>query len=421
MAATWSTLLDILKEDYQPALQEQLNQEFMILAQIEQNTTQFEGRRAIHAIHVTRNSGIGNRGDGGTLPTAGNQGYKQVKIPVRRVYGVGKVSRSLMKAMKSDRGSFTRALTSEMDGIKKDAARDVNRQIWGTSDGVIAATGVTSSSTTVQLASTTTDTQILQLYADGGMYVDIGTVAAPTDVASNRQVTGYSLANKTITISGAAVTTDADDRVFRTGNGGATDDSGDEDDGQYELTGLQTIVATGDTLHTLDGSSVAAWNSYVDSNSGTNRNWSESAAVSVQQNVEKRSGEMVDLIVSGDGVWRAVNAFYSQRNRTLDPVELKGGYFGVRFGAAGEMRRPGQSPKAMVWERDCPENRQFFLNTKKLVQHQLTDWEFVDEDGSVLSRSATTDDFEFRLASYRELGCTQRNAHGVYEDLNQAS
>lgn len=420
MSATWANLLDVLKEDYQPALREQLNQEFFILAQIEKNTTQFEGRRAVHAIHVSRNSGIGNRGDGGTLPTAGNQGYKQVKIPVRRIYGVAKVSRSLMKAMRSDRGSFTRALTSEMDGLKKDASRDVNRQIWGTSDGVIAACGTTSNSTTVTLASTTTETQILQLYADGGMVVDIGTVASPTAVDSALTVSGYDLTNKTITVS-TAVTTTSSHRIFRAGNGGASDDSGDEDDGQLELTGLQDIVDATSVLHTLNPATVPAWASYENGNSGTNRNWTESAAVSVAQNVEKRSGKQVDLVVSGDGVWRAVNAFYAQRNRTLDPVELKGGYFGVRFGAAGEMRRPGQQPKALAWERDAPENRQFFLSTEALVEHRLTDWEFVDEDGAVLSRSGTTDDFELRLASYRELGCTQRNAHGVYEDLNQSA
>ena len=420
MAATYANLLDVLKEDYQPALREQLNQEFFILAQVEKNTTQFEGRRAVHAIHVTRNSGIGNRGDGGTLPSAGNQGYKQVKIPVRRIYGVGKVSRSLMKAMKSDRGSFVRALTSEMDGLKRDAARDVNRQIWGTSDGVIAACGATSASTTLQLATTTTETQILQAFADGGMKIDVGTVASPTSEYTGLTVSGYDLTNKTITVS-SAVTTTTSHRIFRTGNGGASDDSGDEDDGQLELTGLQDIVDDTSVLHTLDPASVLSWASYESGNSGTNRNWTESGAVSVAQNVEKRSGKQVDLIVSGDGVWRAVQAFYAQRNRTLDPVEMKGGYFGVRFGAAGEMRRPNQSPKAMAWERDCPENRQFFLSSECLVEHRLTDWEFVDEDGDVLSRSATTDDFEFRLASYRELGCTQRNAHGVYEDLNQAS
>jgi hypothetical protein len=423
VSADWTTLNAILKEDYQPVVRDQINQQFLLFQQIDKNTPSsgagFEGKRAVHAIHTTRNSGVGNRGQGGTLPAAGNQGYTQVKIPTRRVYGVGKVDRALIKAMRSNKGSFLRALASEMDGIKKDTIRDVNRQLWGTSNGVIAACGTTSNATTVVLAATTTETQILQLFADGGMRVDIGTVANPTLRASNRAVTGYSLTNKTITISGAGVTTDADDRVFRHGNGGASDDSGEVTDGQYELTGLQSIVAASGVLHTVDPATVPSWASYVDSNGGTLRNWSETGAVKVCQTVEKRSGENVELGISGDGVWRAIAAFYANQRRQLDTVELKGGYSGLRFSAAGEMTRPGQNPKALLWERDCPENRQFWLTPNALVKHELSDFEFVDEDGNVLDR-ADTDDFEFRLAGYIELGCVQRNAHGLYSDLNQS-
>jgi len=419
MSATFANVQAALKEDYQPVLRDQINQQFFLFQQIEKNTTKFEGRRAIHAIHTTRNSGVGNRGTGGTLPTAGNQGYSQVKIPTRRVYGVGKIERSLMKAMASNKGSFTRGLSSEMDGVRKDTIRDVNRQYWGTSDGVIAACDTTSASTTVQLASTTTETQILQLFADGGMTVDIGTVASPTAVDSALTVSDYDLTNKTITVS-SAVTTTSSHRIFRSGNGGATDDSGDEDDGQLELTGLQTIVDDTAVLHTLDPASVITWASYVNDNSGTNRAWSETEAVKVCQTVEKRSGEFVDIGISGDGVWRAIAAWYASQRRQLDTVELKGGYSGVKFSASGEMLRPGQKPKAMVWERDCPENKQFWLSTNCLVKHELSDFEFVDDDGNVLDRSGTTDDFEFRLAAYIELGCVQRNAHGLYGDITAA-
>jgi hypothetical protein len=112
-------------------------------------------------------------------------------------------------------------------------------------------------------------------------------------------------------------------------------------------------------------------------------------------------------------------AFYANQRRQLDTVELQGGYGGLRFSAAGEMQRPGQKPKALVWERDCPENKQFMLSSKALIKHELSDFEFVNEDGNVLDRSST-DDFEFRLAGYFELGCTQRNAHGLYDDLTAA-
>jgi hypothetical protein len=414
----------VLKEDYQPVVQEQLKQAFLILAQIEKNTRDFEGLRALHAIHVGRNSGVGARGSGAVLPTAGNQSYAQVKIPTRRMYGAGKIDRALMNAMKSNRGSFFRGLAKEMDGLVNDVKRDVNRQIWGTSDGIIAATTTTSNSTTVNLASTATETQVLQIYADGGGLIDIGTAGDPDAVATARLVTGYSIATPgsyTITISGAAVTTTGSHRIYRSGAGGASDNTGVVDDGQYELTGIQEIVDDSGILHTVDPSTYSVWAATVDSNSGTNRAWSESTLVKLIQNIERKSGRNVDLLASGPGVWRSIMAFYAGQRRQLDKVELKGGFGGLRFSAAGEMMTPGSKDKALVFEFDCPENRQYALSTEALILHELSDFEFVDDDGDVLSRSTDgTDSFDFYLAGYKELGCVQRNAHGVIEDLNQS-
>ena len=49
MALTLTTADSALKEDYQPAIREQLNNEIMMLAQIESSSTDVEGRRAVFA------------------------------------------------------------------------------------------------------------------------------------------------------------------------------------------------------------------------------------------------------------------------------------------------------------------------------------------------------------------------------------
>ena len=67
MALTLTTADSALKEDYQPAIREQLNNEIMMLAQIESNSTDVEGRRAVLSLHVSRNSGVGPRAEGGTF------------------------------------------------------------------------------------------------------------------------------------------------------------------------------------------------------------------------------------------------------------------------------------------------------------------------------------------------------------------
>src|SRR5581483_11617010 len=135
-----------------------LNNTILLLSLIEKNSTDIEGRRAVLSLHVQRNSGVGARAEGGTLPTAGNQTYAQERVPLRFNYARITLTGPIMRAMKSDKGSFVRALESETKGATNDLKRDFNRQLWGTSDGVIIATSTTTSSTTVNLASTVTTT-----------------------------------------------------------------------------------------------------------------------------------------------------------------------------------------------------------------------------------------------------------------------
>src|SRR4051812_170585 len=105
MAGTTLTTADAaLKEDYQPTIREQLNNSSMLLNQIERNSKDVEGRRAILSLHTNRNSGVGARAEGGTLPTAGSQGYTEERVPLRYNYGRIKLTGPVIRAMKSDKG-----------------------------------------------------------------------------------------------------------------------------------------------------------------------------------------------------------------------------------------------------------------------------------------------------------------------------
>lgn len=420
MPATLSTANAVLKEDYK-GFGDLINQKFFILSQVDKDSDNVQGRRAIHAVHVSRNSGVGARAEGGTLPTAGQQGYQDTYVPMRYNYGSIKLSGPVISAMSSDRGSFVRAVSSEMDGLELDLRRDVNRQIWGTSDGVIATCGTTNTSTTVQLAATTTATQMRQLWADGGSVVDIGTVASPTSVASARTVTAYDPANLTITISGAAIsTTNNTTKVLRAGAGGATSNSGTFGDGQSELTGLQTIVNDSGTLHGIDSSSYPIWKAYVDSNSGTNRAVSETLVNKGIQEINIASGGNIKAIVGSPGVSRAIANLMTSIRRNVDRVDLKAGYSGIAWTTPLE-GMSGASQPAVLWDRDCPGNAAYLLDFDALVNYVQEDWGWADLDGSVLSRDPNgTDAWLAFYRRYHEMACNNRNKLGVIKDLTEA-
>lgn len=412
----------VLKEDYKD-LVEQLSNEVFMLNVIEQNSDPAEGRRALHALHVSRNGGVGARATGAALPTPGTQGYVDAYIPLRKQYAAISIERQLMTLTAQKSGAFVRAVESEMEGAKNDVTVDEGRQVWGTSDGVLAATAASGPSTTVTLASTTTATQLRQISEFIGRGVDIGTVAAPTGVAENRTLVSVDETAKTIVISGAAVTTLTTDRLFFTGNGGASSGTGLQNDGQVEYTGLQTIISDTGSLHGVSPTTYPTWRSVVSANGGTLRNISEALVNNTIQATETRSGGSVELLVSNYGVQNALAADMRAMRRNMDNVDLKGGFSGIAYTSAGHGRK-GSNVRALVWDRDCPNNQLFGITPKDLINYKATGWEWIDEDGAVLQRTITSagriDSFGAELAKYAEVGTKRRNTHFVIRDLAEA-
>lgn len=395
-----------LKEDYEPAVREQLNNAFMILSQIEKTAKDVEGRRVVLSLHVTRNSGVGARAELGDLPNAGNQGYVEERVGMRYNYGRIQVSGPVMRAMKSDAGSFVRAVDSETKGVVTDLKVDVNRQVWGTSNGVIVA-ALSSAGQVITLASTATASQVRQLSI--GEVIDVGTVANPTLKASAVQITAIDDSVPTavtVTVSGTLGAVAGTDFIFRSGAGG----SGAS---QKELTGLQSIVDDANSLFNVDPASYPVWKSYVDGNSGTNRTPTETLFAKVAQQVNIRSGEDPDLWVTSDGVHRAFAANLQSQKRFTNTVDLKGGYSGLEINAGGVR------PSALTWDKDAPNNKAFAINTSHLQQNQESEWEFMQEDGAILSRVSGKDAYEATLFKYHEVTTDKRNSHGLIEDLSE--
>ena len=419
--ASLSTVDAILKDDYKDYI-DQLNNALFLISQVETRKDTVVGRIARHAIHLGRSSGVGARAEGGTLPTASSQAYATVPVPVRYVYGRIQLSGPTIRQAVTDRGAFIDALDAEMQGIRNDAMKDVNRQLWGTSNGVIAQCGTTTAATTVVLASTTGSAALRQLFNDGGMVVDIGTVASPSTVASARTVSSVDVANKTFAISGAAVTTSSSHFVFRTGTGGASSNTGAPGDGQIELTGVQTIVDDSAVLHTVNPSSQPNWKAYVNSNSGTNRTVSETLITGSIMKTLVASGKKPNLLVSAEGVHMSVANLFLSLKRNMEQTQLKGGYAGIQYFAPSVSGKGDEGPTTLYCDFDCPSNRLYGIHTESLVWHQVGEgWQFMDMDGAVMNRKPDLDAYEATLYSYCELAAKQRNSHFVIKDLTEVS
>jgi len=413
MALDFSAASSALKDDYQPAIREQINNQIMLLNQVETNTADVEGTEAVISLHTGRNSGVGARAEGGTLPTAGSQQYSTARIPVKFNYGRIEVTGPIIEGMKSNRGSFTRAIDSESKGIVMDLKRDVNRQLYTPSNAVIG-TVVSVATNTVTFA---TEAEVRRLevgnsydFYDGDYASDdTGEVLASVDIsATTATVTG---------LSGV----DAGDWVVNTGvtMGGAAVTSKATEDATQEIHGLEDIVSDGTStagtsdgqthewLHGVDATATAVWNSYV---SAVDAVPTDSVFEQACDEIQLTSGEDVDLgIVSHAGARAYANTLKTQK-RFSNTLELKGGFKSASF-------TTGRGEVALWAERDCLDSVAFLVNTAHLTQWVMSDWAFMDRDGAVLNRKANEDAYEATLYKYHEFGTDRRNSHGKLTGL----
>jgi hypothetical protein len=136
----------VLKDLYVGPIVEQLNYKTYVLDRVERDTDHIDhtGRRAIVPVHTGRNRGRGSRGDGGTLPTAGVQSWADAIINIRRHYAGIEVSDGAIEASQSNQGAFVNILDAESKGVANDLRKDINRQVFGTGDGLLGTVTVTS-------------------------------------------------------------------------------------------------------------------------------------------------------------------------------------------------------------------------------------------------------------------------------------
>ena len=112
--STLSTFDAILKTQYLGPIREQLNSSSVLYSRLEKNEDSVVGKNFTIPLHYGRNEGVGARAEGGTLPDAGNQAYKECIVPMKYQYGRIQITGPTIKAARSNEGAFLRAVDSEM-------------------------------------------------------------------------------------------------------------------------------------------------------------------------------------------------------------------------------------------------------------------------------------------------------------------
>lgn len=389
MSTTLTSLDAILKNQYLGPVREQINSKIELLKRIETDRESVVGKNFTIPLHYGRNEGIGARADGGTLPTAGNQSYKETIVPMRYLYGRIKLTGPSIKAAKSNEGAFIRAVESEMKGLARDLKSDMNRQLFGNGSGVLATCGTTSNSTTVTVGSTAK----LRV----GMIVDIIVTADGTTStgATGRTITSITNAT-TFVISGAAITTDNTFSVYRSGSR------------NLEVMGIAGICSATTTLQGLDVSNYPWWKANV-LTAVSNRAISETLLQTALDTTYQQSDGEATVLFTTVGVRRAYQALLSADRTYQNTMEFKGGFKALDYNGL-----------PFMVDKDCNANTIYLLDENHLKFYEMSDWDWMSEDGAILSRVSGEDAYEAVMYKYCELGCSARNTQTVLEKITEA-
>lgn len=396
MGATLTTATNILKEIYEPRIREQLQNWLKTSKRIEQTsegvTSEVGGKYVVFPIHTKRNHGIGARLEMEQLPTAKNQGYSRAQVLLSYQYGSVRLSGQSMELAQSNFQAFASVLDEEVNGIQRDLAKDFNRQIYGTSVGVLGTITGANAAAVVPM----TNTQ----YMEVGMVVDI------------YDATGATLKSPVGGVLISAVTKDTNVTLSQVVAVIATDIITRQGSLNREIVGFQQIVNDTGALFNIDPATEPLWKSVVNANGGVNRALSESLMIKMVDDVYTNGGNTTAIFTTL-GVRRSYFNLLVQQRRYCDSKEFEGGFKGLAFTTDN-----GEIP--VVSDVDCQPNRMYFMNEKELKIYRESDWSFMDRDGSKWQRVIGYDAYDATLYKYCQLGTHRRNSHGIIRDITES-
>lgn len=389
MGATMTTVDAITKEIYGPRIVDQMENEVTLTKRIEKTSrgtsSEVGGKYVTFPLKVRRNHGIGYRAELQQLQAAGQQGWVNVRVPLRYGYGRVHMSGQTMKLAEQNYQAFASAMTEEMNGLKTDIAKDTNRILWGDGTGkiaVLAAEGVATNTIDV-----TSGMDLVEI----GMVIDIADSSDTITATVNRTITAITNngdGTGTITIDGATVTTSADDYIVRTGNL------------SLEPQGLESLVVESSTLFNLATTTEPKWGSVVDSTGGA---LSESAMIAMCDRLRQNGGRP-SVIFTDLPTRRAYFNLLTTQRRFTGTKTFEGGFSGLAFSYDDDI--------PVMTDVDATQATMYFLREDDFKIYRESAWKWEDTDGSVWKWVTNFDAFEALMKQYWEFAIERRNTQG---------
>lgn len=375
----------------------------------------FVGNEFRIPMKARRNQAVGFRSENETLPAPGSSQYTYLTEPLRFAYALFNITGQLLKASESNEGAFVSAFKQEMEDTILASKLDFNRAAYGDGSGkmsAVTATGLGGGALTNGSLIVNVDTTIN--FRGLGEVIDFTTAAGVT-IGGPYTVTGVDRTNLAITITPAVsggplvAGTHFPVRASLDSTTAVPNNSLNK-----EINGLTNIVSATGVLHGLNPTAYGWWKSRVTAVGGA---ISDAVLRDAKDGVGFEAG--LDLmsgldfaLVTTRGIRRRYSDTLTALKRFNDAqsVSLHGGFTALMF---------DENP--IFIDDQCPVGNVWGLALNKMFWAQMSDWDWMEEDGKVLKWEPRRDRYIAVLYKYCQLGTTYRNAHfrltGITDDV----
>ncbi len=399
---------EILKIDYLGPVRDQLNNSSVVIGELEKREEDFQGKQLLLPLHTGRNWSVGSRAEDVALPGSTVQGSQQYENAIYNMsyqYGRIRITGPTIRASRNDKGSFLKAVDSEMRGVTKDLRQILNRQVLRNGDGELTECNANSAVTLVSVNTTK--------YIKVNQIIDIIDQSTGSKISNGDSVTVTVVNSGTTFTVGSPVTTTTDEIVV------LEDTHGDD------MWGLEAIIAAVDPpirsgnqanpsfLGQINRSTAGNefWDASLTAHSGTFGGTSGNALDQMQETIDTAdiaTDSDVNLLVTSHALKRSY-ATVLQTLRRYPPggeITLSSGYKALEF---NEMPLVADKDAETLSDGSAF-NRIYFVDTSTVWIAHMGDWDWMDLDGAVLSRVSGRDAYEAVLFRYLNMVSDQPSA-----------
>ena len=415
---TTSSFSAALKNVYLPGIREELNEKTNLLDLFtEGDLTQYEwqGDQLVFALHSSRNySGVMYVAEGEGLPTAGSQGVTNLLIPIAHLKGRIQLSYEVMRASRSDKGAFVRAMDLEQKGLVNDVARQRNRALAGYGSEILAVitTGANSAVQTIENPGGVAGT------VNPGRFLKPGMVVVVTDstgetIRSTQVETVVSVSGAVLTLSVSTATTTGDIITLGTSSLVSTG-QGSYDDASMGILGIVDTSTYVTTIFGLNRTTTA--NAFFDSQVLTSVGTINSDILQRGiDNCEEVSGEMIDKFICHSSVRREISKL-TEADRRYASDDKPHNYDAGNLAGANkkDLTFNGWSFRT---DKDMAYGTLVGVNTSHLSWLPETKGEWAEDDGTVLLRVANVDAYEARFRVSENFASDKGNSHVRWDGI----